>query len=450
MVKKKKIKELDLYKKTGLEKPTDLFKTERVLSHKHSSITQKLFLILLFLVVFSMITGNSIWIYFSSRIVRRNISEAQLQMAYRVSDHLEEFFEHIEHDIKEMIKDKDIPKMSVSEQEDFLESLMFHNESYSELSIIDKNGQEIVRDSRDLGSAFQDLKVFDQEDFFKKAISGEEYFSPVYISTSKPFMTIALPIRSSLEVFGVIKTEVDLEHISKDVGKIKLKETGITYIVDNTGRLIAHSDFSNVLENRNFRDREPVKETVFLKEVCSGLGENDVYIDEKGAKVLGAGIPYPKLGWGIIVEITQKEVFAPIFQMWLIIIFSVIAGTIWALLVSLWFSRWFTKPIKKLHKGAEIISQGNLDYKVNIRTNDEIEQLAETFNQMTKKLKNYYSGLEKIVKDRTYELEKAKNDLEKRTKELEKFNKLTVGRELKMIELKKKIRALQSKLKSKK
>ena len=56
--------------------------------------------------------------------------------------------------------------------------------------------------------------------------------------------------------------------------------------------------------------------------------------------------------------------------------------------------------------------------------------------------------LEEKVKKRTRELQGAYDDVKKRKEDLEKFYKLTVGRELKMIELKKKIKELEEKIKS--
>ncbi len=115
-----------------------------------------------------------------------------------------------------------------------------------------------------------------------------------------------------------------------------------------------------------------------------------------------------------------------------------------------YFLRLITiKPITEINKGMESISKGNLNYKIKVKTKDELGNLAGAFNKMTLDLKKsraelegYSKTLEKKVKDRTKELE-SKN------KELETFNKLAIGRELKMIELKKKIKELQDKINKK-
>lgn len=130
-------------------------------------------------------------------------------------------------------------------------------------------------------------------------------------------------------------------------------------------------------------------------------------------------------------------------------------------LISFYFSKRITAPLEKLRKGAEIIGKGNLDYQIKIKTGDEIEELALAFSQMTKDLKRsreeleeYSKTLEIKVDARTRELkelaesldvqvkEKTK-ELQQRIEELERFRKLTVGRELKMIELKKEIKKIK-------
>ena len=58
--------------------------------------------------------------------------------------------------------------------------------------------------------------------------------------------------------------------------------------------------------------------------------------------------------------------------------------------------------------------------------------------------------LEQKVKERTRELQGAYEDIKKRKEDLEKFYKLTVGRELRMIELKKQIKELEEKVKEEK
>ncbi|MGM0629270.1 MAG: HAMP domain-containing protein [Patescibacteria group bacterium] len=135
-------------------------------------------------------------------------------------------------------------------------------------------------------------------------------------------------------------------------------------------------------------------------------------------------------------------------------------------------------PLKRVSEGAEIMGKGDLSYRIDVSNDDEIGTLASTLNKLandlqgnydrmkdqTEKLKKSEAGLqeakrslEKKVQDRTKELEDLNKSLEdkveERTKELqdrvdelEKFHKLTTGRELKMIELKEKIKELEEEI----
>ena len=57
------------------------------------------------------------------------------------------------------------------------------------------------------------------------------------------------------------------------------------------------------------------------------------------------------------------------------------------------FSFLFTRPLKKLLKGTEIVSSGNFNYRLMIKSHDELGALAHAFNQMVKRLKKYMRNL---------------------------------------------------------
>ncbi len=89
-----------------------------------------------------------------------------------------------------------------------------------------------------------------------------------------------------------------------------------------------------------------------------------------------------------------------------------------------------TIPIRKLYSGAEIIGRGNLDHRLDIKTGDEIQELAEGFNNMAGELKELYTNLENKVKKRTSELAEANEALARINKELDDFT-YTVSHDLK-------------------
>ena len=123
-------------------------------------------------------------------------------------------------------------------------------------------------------------------------------------------------------------------------------------------------------------------------------------------------------------------------------------------------------PVKKIIAVYQKVGKGNLDVKMKIESKTEIGELALAFNEMVDNLRESQTKLEETknvleirVKSRTRELEELAQSLEaqvrERTKELqqrvdelERFHKLTVGRELKMIELKQKIQEIEQKTKT--
>ena len=66
--------------------------------------------------------------------------------------------------------------------------------------------------------------------------------------------------------------------------------------------------------------------------------------------------------------------------------------------------RWIFLPIRMLHEGASRVAQGDFDYRVRLRTNDEMAELAEAFNQMTARFQEIAGDLDRQVRERSKQL----------------------------------------------
>jgi HAMP domain-containing protein len=130
--------------------------------------------------------------------------------------------------------------------------------------------------------------------------------------------------------------------------------------------------------------------------VATGLG---------GEEVLTAYASIAGLGWKVFVEQPVSEVYATLNAAILRTVGLLVAGLLISILVALWLARGLVHPIRTLQEGAARIGAGELEQRIEVRSGDELEALAEQFNQMTAQLRESYAGLERKVEERTAELQ---------------------------------------------
>ena len=86
---------------------------------------------------------------------------------------------------------------------------------------------------------------------------------------------------------------------------------------------------------------------------------------------------------------------------------AAIISLLLAIGVASFFSKRVTARIDQLRKGAEVIEEGQLDYRLRIDSGDEIELLSKQFNSMASKLEESHQTLERKVEERTRELKES-------------------------------------------
>jgi len=70
----------------------------------------------------------------------------------------------------------------------------------------------------------------------------------------------------------------------------------------------------------------------------------------------------------------------------------------------LMFRRWVLFPLRLLQRGVRHVARGSFDYKIDLKTGDEMQDLAEAFNDMTAKISVTYADLERQVRERSRQL----------------------------------------------
>jgi signal transduction histidine kinase/CheY-like chemotaxis protein len=277
----------------------------------------------------------------------------------------------------------------------------------TELAQLDATGKERLRVSRlamDVVASGADLS---NDPKFTEAVAHKVYYGPVYFRReSEPYMTLA--IAGTRRDAGVSVAEVNLKLIWDVVSQIKVGERGHAYVVDAQGRLIAHPDISLVLRNT---DMSKLAQVRAARASASGAGTGDNVPETvqeaeniEGRKVLTAYAPVAPLGWLMFVELPAEEAYAPLYAALQRLGFVLLGALGFAVLAGMFLAGRMVGPIQALQAGAARIGRGDLSQRIAIKTGDELEGLADQFNDMAGQLQESYAGLEKKVEQRTHEL----------------------------------------------
>lgn len=131
----------------------------------------------------------------------------------------------------------------------------------------------------------------------------------------------------------------------------------------------------------------------------------------------------------------------------IILVLITLLGSVTTFIVGIYFTYIIiVRPLVSLRTVADAFGSGDFSKRTHTTTTtmrDEIGALGISFNTMADKLQNMYQSLEQKVIARTHDLDAKVTELEQQREELARMNKLMVGRELKMAELKKELQTLR-------
>ncbi|MGZ9255798.1 MAG: sensor histidine kinase [Candidatus Binatia bacterium] len=338
-------------------------------------------------------------IFFRYRESKEHLALLQQAAATVAALKIERFIQDIETAMKATAKGQGMAPDFKFE----LKRLFYLAPAITQATILDDRGRRLAQLSRlRVVSTAQDSD-HSSSTAFQQARQGRSYLSPVFFArNSEPHLTIALPIEHFKgEIAGALLADVNLKYVWDVVSSIKAGKAGYAYVVARSGDLVAHPDIALVLQNRNTADLAQVR-AAFGSALETGKFREAKNIH--GKDVISSFASIPRLDWAVFIERPVEEVYETLYGSLLRTSTLLLIGLAVALVASGLVARRVLRPLTRLGEGVERIGSGDLSYRVDLKTRDEIETLAEQFNKMAGALQEAYDRLEEKVTERTREL----------------------------------------------
>ena len=190
---------------------------------------------------------------------------------------------------------------------------------------------------------------------------------------------------------GVAAADVSLESISRIVRNIKVEDTGGIFLVDTrTDTIIGHRD--NNIAGQKLSQLSGGMYRYASEQIKAGKTGLTVY-DNTYIQVQSI----PDCDWVAVAYVSRGEVLAELLQLTMAMLgVALVAVAAVILLVILQVRRIIGRPVKELNQAATCIAQGDLDQTIRYHSRDELGDLADSFNHVTLRLRDYVSYINEI------------------------------------------------------
>jgi len=254
--------------------------------------------------------------------------------------------------------------------------------------------------------------------------TGRLSWSEPYIDarTGDLMATSSMPVYDSAgKLVGVVGIDVAIEAISQRVISTQVGELGYAFLIDDHGHIIASPGleagdqrWEQSFETENLLSSSNLELRAIAERMTTGDSGISTYVHD-WEEIYIAYSPLHCTGWSIGIRMPVAEVIAPALATEAKIISSIEAareyilgqisntrGILLGVFVAILLlvsglayalSRQITRPILALREGTKAVGSGDLNYSLELKTGDEIEDLANTFNTMTSNLKMYMENL---------------------------------------------------------
>jgi len=235
-----------------------------------------------------------------------------------------------------------------------------------------------------------------------------------YAPDALPATFIAVPVLADGKYRGLAVLQIGAAEINRVISDTSgLGATGeMVVVAESGGELVA------VAPTRHdpaaaFRLKVPsAGRSAALRASMKGLPGSGPDTDYRGKSVLAVWQYLPALRWGVVVKIDTDEAFASVALLRkLSLAIALISGVLAALAAWL-VARSFSRPIEELTAAAHEVAAGNLHRRAEVRSNNEIGELAGDFNAMTGQLGEMIATMDEKVRLRTAELAEARDQAE--------------------------------------
>ncbi|MBB4365413.1 class 3 adenylate cyclase/HAMP domain-containing protein [Bradyrhizobium sp. CIR18] len=281
-------------------------------------------------------------------------------------------------------------------------SLLHQVSVVNQLFQLNGEGREVLRVSR-LSTTTGSNADLSRDMRFTDTVARGVSYAPAWFADRTPFMSISVA-HSGFNA-GVTVAEIDLSFLSDFLSDAQVGKAAFAYVVDPRGRVLATSS----------KGPDVGKDLSKLPQVAAAIApghEGDSSgTDFNGHAVMSAASTVPKLGWSVLFEQPTTQALTPIRDQLVRIALLIGMGLMVAILAGTLLARRMIIPITALRDGAYRLGEGDFNHRIEVRTSDELEDLAGQFNRMAGQIQETYSDLETKVEERTRDLAQSINEL---------------------------------------
>jgi len=356
----------------------NLFHPNELVETKTSGIglIPKVMSLMLIISLLPLIVFAAISIRQNSMQIRKDTELIGSQLTLRLAKQVDEWVKKNVSAIKALAEMPDIQSMEPDKQRPLLKAVQQNNQGMVGVFTTSISGRMVAADTDSAIKAYAQL--LDRFTFYRVMIGKQEVMwrTMTEKTSQKRVLITAVPIKRDGKIIGIVANSVTLDYISRQVAVWKRGTSGYAFLVDENGAVIAHQISKYAIQNRNMRYHPLIN--AFL----NGLYHGTIYFDDSNGVTHLGHVRGTRNGWALAMQQSDDEAFALLYKtrrfafILLSLTVAVVSCIAWLLGQSI------VKPIRKLSMAADRISLGDLSLKIDIKSKDEIGQLAKSIGLM--------------------------------------------------------------------
>ena len=220
-------------------------------------------------------------------------------------------------------------------------------------------------------------------------------FSDPYVNSSsgKTIFTVSQEIKYTDGAnYGAVGLNIDFAEVEDYVKNIGLLNTGYVILVNKDGKILVDND-----KNTNVQDNVTSLECWnTIKNLSEDQYDTTFSFDEKinGESVHIVTSKDAVTGWTLMGFISESETQAVVNKIAKTTIELAIIALIIGIVIALIITRAVTKELKTLNNAMNMMANGKLTYRINVKSKNELGQAEANYNVMADQISSLIKGVE--------------------------------------------------------